>query len=215
MKPGASVKRLNLSIRGVVAILFLSLPAMVSVGCETMSAKPEAAKPAAAKPAEPPAVALPTIRINAGAIEPITDSQGVAWQADTGFDDGLTNDRVDLQITGTSTPELYRTERYSMNSYSVPVPNGKYTLKLHFSEDFEGIFAAEERLFTYTVKDGTPAAGKTIKEVKDFSPWKAAGAQYKAYIDTMPVTVTSGQISITFTPQVENPQINAIEIIPQ
>ena len=71
------------------------------------------------------------------------------------------------------------------------------------------------RIFTYAVKDGDATTGKTIKEVKDFSPWKAAGAQYKAYIDTVPVNVTSGQITITFTPQVENPQINAIEIIPR
>ena len=101
-----------------------------------------------------------------------------------------------------------------MGSYSFKVPNGAYLVKLHFSEDYDGITAPEERQFTYAVKDGT-ATGKIIKEVKDFSPWKAAGAQYKAYVDTVPVNVTSGQITITFTPQVQNPQINAIEIIPQ
>ena len=32
---------------------------------------------------------------------------------------------------------------------------------------------------------------------------------------TVPLNVTNGQISIVFTPQVENPQVNAIEIIPE
>ena len=52
--------------------------------------------------------------------------------------------------------------------------------------------------------------GKHIQTIK-----KASGAQFKAYVDTVPVTVTSGQITIKFTPQVENPQINAIEIVPR
>jgi alpha-N-arabinofuranosidase len=37
----------------------------------------------------------------------------------------------------------------------------------------------------------------------------------KAYIETVPVEVTDGKIKVTFTPKVENPQICAIEIIPE
>ncbi len=37
----------------------------------------------------------------------------------------------------------------------------------------------------------------------------------KAYVETVPVEVTDGKIKVTFTPKVENPQICAIEIIPQ
>jgi hypothetical protein len=157
----------------------------------------------------------PTIRIDAGSEVAVTDATGVKWEADRGFDGGETVDRPDLPVTGTKTPELYRTERYSMNHYSFKLPNGRYELKLHFSEDYDGNTTPTDRLFTYAVKDGAPKDGKVIKEVKDFSPWKVSGAQYKAYIDTVPVNVTAGEISITFTPQVENPQINAIEIIPQ
>jgi alpha-N-arabinofuranosidase len=182
-------------------------PAAVGKVAETVAAK---AAPAPANSAS----TLPTIRVKAGTDTPITDSQGVKWSADTGFEDGSTIDRPDLKVTGTKTPELYSSERYSMASYSFKVPNGAYLLKLHFSEDYDGVTAPEQRQFAYAVKDGA-TTGKVIKEVKDFSPWKAAGAQYKAYVDTVPVNVTSGQITITFTPQVENPQINAIEIIPQ
>jgi hypothetical protein len=162
-----------------------------------------------------PAANLPTIRIKAGSEEPVKDAKGQMWAADTGFDGGMTIDRPDLKVTGTDIPEIYRSERYSMEHYTIKVPNGKYTLKLHFSEDFDGITDPTGRVFDYTVKDGDPATGKTIKEVKAFSPWKAAGAQYKAYVDSIPVTVTNGQISITFTAKTENPQINAIEVVPQ
>jgi len=176
---------------------------------------PAAPAPAATPDKKGNSVATrPTIRVKAGSDAPITDSQGVKWSADTGFEDGSTIDRPDLKVTGTKTPELYCSERYSMGSYSFKVPNGAYLVKLHFSEDYDGVTAPEERQFTYAVKDGA-ATGKVIKEVKDFSPWKAAGAQYKAYVDTVPVNVTSGQITITFAPQVQNPQINALEIIPQ
>jgi hypothetical protein len=158
---------------------------------------------------------LPTVRVKAGAEAPLTDSKGVVWAADTGFEGGSTIDRPDLVVTGTDRPELYRSEHYQMDSFSAKVPNGEYVLKLHFSEDYDGITDAAGRLFTYTVMDGDPASGKVIKEVKDFGPWKAAGDHLKAYVDTVPVKVTSGQISIKFTTQVENPQINAIEITPK
>jgi hypothetical protein len=145
----------------------------------------------------------------------LKDNKGITWAGDTGYDGGEQVDRPDLQVTGTDRPELYRSERYSMDDYSFKVPNGSYDLKLHFSEDYDGITDPTMRVFTYEVKDGDAAKGKSVKQVKDFSPWKAAGASAKAYIDTVPIAVTNGRITITFTPQVENPQINAIEIVPR
>lgn len=209
----------NPSFRSFAGLLAGVVVLVVVGACASTPQGPEAPVRTAAMTAAPtkpetPAAVRPTIRIKAGADAALTDSQGVKWSADDGADGGDTIDRPDLQITGTKTPELYRSERYSMDSYSVKVPNGAYVVKLHFSEDYDGITGPEDRVFTYAVKDGS-ATGKTIKEVKDFSPWKAAGAQYKAYVDSIPVNVTTGQITITFTPQVENPQINALEIIPQ
>jgi hypothetical protein len=52
-------------------------------------------------------------------------------------------------------------------------------------------------------------------EFKDFDVWVKAGGPLKAYVETVPVEVTEGKIKVTFTPKVENPQICAIEIIPQ
>ncbi len=197
------MKRMRFSVSGYVGLIGVILLAAAFVGCDM--AKSDSAT----------LDNRPTIRVKAGMDEPMTDSQGVKWAADTGYDEGTEVNRDDLQITGTKTPELYRSERYSMSSYSFKVPNGNYTLKLHFSEDYDGISSPTDRLFTYAVKDGDANSGKTIKEVKDFSPWKASGDHFKAYVDTVPVKVTQGAITVTFTPDVENPQINAIEIVPR
>lgn len=152
------------------------------------------------------APAAKTIRIKAGKTEPVKDADGNVWQADQGFEGGETIERPDIQIANTKSPDLYRAERYSMDSFSWPVPNGKYVVKLHFAETFEGITGPGQRVFSFNVQG---------QEFKDFDVWVKAGGFLKAYVETVPVEVTDGKIKVTFTPKVENPQINAIEIIPQ
>lgn len=146
------------------------------------------------------------IRIKAGASEPVKDAEGNVWLADQGFEGGQTIARPDIQIANTQSPDLYRSEHYSMDSFSWPVPNGKYLVKLHFAETYEGINGPGERVFSFNVQG---------KDFKDFDPWVKAGGFLKAYVVTVPVEVTDGKILVTFTPKVENPQICAIEIIPQ
>ncbi len=153
-----------------------------------------------------PTPAAQTIRIKAGQSEPVKDAEGNTWLADQGFEGGQTIARPDIQIANTKSPDLYRSERYSMDSFSWPVPNGKYAVKLHFAETFEGINGPGERVFSFNVQG---------REFKDFDVWVKAGGPFKAYIETVPVEVTDGKINVTFTPKVENPQICAIEIIPQ
>ena len=41
-----------------------------------------------------------------------------------------------------------------------------------------------------------------------------AGGFLRAYVETVNVEITDGKLDITFTANVENPQINGIEIIP-
>jgi hypothetical protein len=45
--------------------------------------------------------------------------------------------------------------------------------------------------------------------------WVKAGGPLKAYVESVPVEVTDGKLLITFTNNIENPEINGIEIIPQ
>jgi hypothetical protein len=41
-----------------------------------------------------------------------------------------------------------------------------------------------------------------------------AGGALRAYVETVNVEVTDGKLDIKFTPNVENPEINGIEIVP-
>jgi hypothetical protein len=145
------------------------------------------------------------IRIKTGATSPLTDETGVVWRADAGFTDGETIDRPGLAIANTKTPSVYQAERYSMSAFHWKVANGKYTVKLHFAETYEGITAVGERVFGFKVED---------REFKDFDVFKQAGGAQRAYVETVDVEVTDGSLDITFTSKIENPEINALEIIP-
>jgi alpha-N-arabinofuranosidase len=107
--------------------------------------------------------------------------------------------------SGTKEPGLFRSEHYSMRSFSCKIPNGKYLAKLYFAETYSGIAGPGQRVFSFNVQG---------HEFKDFDIWVKAGGFNRAYIETVPVEVTDGEFRITFTPQVENPAIKAIEIIP-
>ena len=164
-----------------------------------------AKRESATAPAQP-APAAKTVRIKAGKSESVKDAEGNVWLADQGFEGGQTIERPDIQIANTKSPDLYRAERYSMDSFSWPAPNGKYVVKLHFAETYEGINGPGERVFSFNVQG---------REFKDFDVWVKAGGPMRAYVETVNVEATNGVIKVTFTPKVENPQINAIEIIPQ
>ncbi len=107
--------------------------------------------------------------------------------------------------TGTREPGLYRSEHYSMRVFSCKIPNGKYLAKLHFAETYSGIGGPGDRVFSFNVMG---------HEFKDFDIWVKAGGFNRAYIETVPIEVIDGEFRMTFTPQIENPCINAIEIIP-
>jgi len=171
--------------------------ALVLVGCQSskkettkaappapvVSPKPAAAPAAPAAPVAPsapaapavPAVAKkaerPTIRIKAGQSTSVTDADGNVWLPDQGFVGGETVERADLPIANTTSPAIYRSERYSMTGFSREVPNGKYIVKLHFAETYEGITAKGERVFSYNVEG---------HEVKDFDVFAKAGGSQRA-----------------------------------
>jgi hypothetical protein len=153
----------------------------------------------------PPLSVTPPVRINCGAVEKMTDSEGNLWLADEGYADGNPYEAEDAQITNTKDPEIYRTERYSVSAYRYGVPNGKYTVKLLFAEVYSGISSPGDRVFSFNVQG---------HEFKNFDIWTKAGGPDKAYIESVDVDVTNGVLDIMFTPVVENPKINGIEILP-
>ncbi len=203
---------------------------ILSAGCQSPSASkpaasapsaPATAAPAAAATSAAPAAAAPMasgsamlpvpVHILAGSADGFTDDQGNKWIGyGNFFADGETIDRPGIPITGvsgTNEARIYYSERYSMTKFSYgPIPNGNYTVKLRFCETYDGITGPGGRVFSYTVGD---------HNVKDMDLWAKAGGFEKAYTDTVPVTVTDNKVTVTFTPNVENPQINGIEILPR
>ena len=166
-----------------------------------------AAATASAAPAAASAPVAQTIRIKAGQNTPFKDSNGNVWLAEQGFQGGATVSRAPgTAIANTKDPGMFLNEHYSMEAFATKVPNGKYLAKLYFAETFEGITGPGQRLFSYTVHG---------REFKDFDIWVKAGGANRAYVESVPVEVTNGEFRIAFKSQVENPEINAIELIPQ
>jgi hypothetical protein len=146
------------------------------------------------------------IRIDAGSPTPFVDADNNTWQPDKGFSGGGMVNRGSINIENTRNPGLYRTEHWGMNAFSIPLPNGRYNVLLHFAETYAEITAAGQRVFTVKVED---------QEIKDLDVFKEAGGAAKALVKTVPVTVADGKLDITFTFGEQNPEINGIEIIPR
>ncbi|MBN2449725.1 MAG: malectin [Lentisphaeria bacterium] len=153
-------------------------------------------------------------RINCGG-PALTDAGGTAWIADgaaaadaaPSVTGGQAIERpASLEIAATETPELYRTERYGAMTYTFPVPDGVYAVRLHFAETYEGITAVGQRVFTVNV-NGLPA-------LVDFDILQQAGAFAKPFARTVDgVVATGGSLRVEFVPKTQNPAVNAIEIL--
>jgi hypothetical protein len=201
----------------IVGCLAASL-ALITVGCQApgstsctsnASAPTSPAATAATAPATTANRTVP-VHILAGYDEGIT-TNGVTWLgASNFFADGETIARPDITIATsaeTGPDVIYKAECYSMTKFTYsPVPNGDYTVKLHFCETYEGITGPGMRIFGYKVQGDGPA-------VKDFDLFATAGA-LKPVVKTVPITVTNHTVEVDFTSQEQNPQINAIEIFP-
>jgi endoglucanase len=163
-------------------------------------------------------MALPqkfVLRVNAGGVKPYKDSQGNVWQPDKeykkgggyGFVGGDTIDRgADMKIQGTNDPKIYQTEHWSMDNFFAEVPNGKYTVRMHFAETYEGIDSEGPRVYDVKIQ------GAVV--LKDFNIQKITGGVQKALIrEFKGITVTNGILDIAFVSKLQNPEINGIEII--
>ncbi len=152
-----------------------------------------------------PASELHSLRIEAGGSASYTAADGKVWIADDHFKDGKTVDRGNISVSGTSMSHLFRTERYGLTGYSIPVPNNKYyTVKLYFAETNKYVAAVGKRVFDVNV-EGVKFTSLDV--------YKEAGGLNKALVKTADVTVTDGKVDINFTAKVQGTMINAIEIL--
>ncbi|WP_173809428.1 malectin domain-containing carbohydrate-binding protein [Hymenobacter caeli] len=155
------------------------------------------------------AVAKAVYRINAGGSRLIT-ALGV-FAADTSFwpAPGIAA-LVATPIANTGSGELYQSQRQGTNgvlNYSLPVPNGKYTVILHFAENTWA--AAGKRVFDVALEDHKMLAGYDI--------YKKVGAA-AATTETLDVAVADGTLNVNFSALassggVDQPTVAAIEVL--
>jgi hypothetical protein len=154
-----------------------------------------------------PAVAFSMdIRINAGGGD-YTDNAGNLWSADSGYNTGEAFSRLN-SIAYTSDDSLYQSERWDDISrpeleYSFDVANGDYTVHLHFSDRYS---ETGKRIFDVEIE------GQLVLDNLDI--YSEAGS-YTTLVKSFPVTVYDEQLSIRFLHGIQNPKINAIEILKQ
>jgi acetyl esterase/lipase len=145
-------------------------------------------------------------RINCGAVREFQDRKGYIWEPDWKYtESGRRVDRGPIKILSTDTPELYRSERWGMDTIRVPLAAGTYTVRLHFAETFDGITEAGQRVFNVSLQ------GKSV--IEQFDPFAEAGKRRQvAVVKSFAVTVKGGGLKIGFAAVKEQPMINAIEV---
>ena len=153
-------------------------------------------------PSTPPPTPTAVLRLKAGGGQ-LSTSIGT-FAADQ-YATGGTVFATDQPIAGTEDDALYQTERYGSFTYNLPVPNGTYSVKLHFAELYWD--AAGQRVFNVA------AEGRPVLQGYDIV--KKAGP-LTAITETFPVTVTDGQLTLAFAPGaagVDQPKVSAIEVL--
>lgn len=168
-------------------------------------------------------------RINCGGKEYV-DSENRTWEADQEYADGEWGhvngsgyDRTpDYEKIGEYSqrktvagpdPYLYMTELNGASEYRLQVPNGAYTVKLHFAETYfapdmvfpNGDLGYVTRRFTVSI-NGAP-------RLVDFCPLREAGQSHVAVVKVLNTEVANGELVIGLNPIEDSTILNGVEVI--
>ncbi len=144
--------------------------------------------------------ATPVYAINCGGPE-FVRADGTVFLADTMYSDGKLSKGTSDPIASTSDDPLYQSARYGNFSYTIPLPNGTYVLKLMFNELYWD--QTGKRRFDVQVEGSTVIDNLDLVDVAGHDT---------AYDMEIPVQVSDGQLNIDFIPEVNNAIISAIVI---
>ena len=166
-------------------------------------AAPTARPPGTAAEASGAAAAAPepVARLVAGG-HPVVDSDGTVWGADEQIADGGTTWALQQAVTGTAHPELFRTERWGVGGYHLPVPApGNYRVTLY---ETEPVFTSPgRRVFDVT------AEGRTVLQRVDIL---SHVAELQAWQTAFTVRVGDGVLDLGFVDRADHARVSALAI---
>lgn len=157
------------------------------------------------------------IRINAGYLTSLTLGDGRRFGSDHFFAGGEAKalnpkditalferrGAKDKAVTGAANPVLHEGYREGRFSYSIPMPNGRWQVRLSLFEPQES--APAKRTFSVV------ANGKRMLD--RFDPFDAAGGSLKEVTRSFPVAVQNGRLELAFEPESGPAIVSAIEIV--
>lgn len=182
-------------------------PAATQTPTRTATNTPRPTAPTAPTSTPTATPAAGALLIDVGSRTDTTDDMGRVWKADTGFVGGdYLNWREQgvTAVTGGGEHKIYETERWGVQGYKIPLANGRYTVKLLFTEHYNGVDAAGERVVDLNV-EGTRLAGLDVYgEVGRSRP----------LVKSFDVNVNDGELTIGFDVKVWYSMLSGIEIVP-
>jgi hypothetical protein len=168
--------------------------------------QPDASAPEPAAEAGAPDVEAPLrciVCVNAGGPAYVSQAMGKTYEADTGAAEGATYIAPN-PVNGTNDSPLYQSERYGTAfNYVFNVPNGSYTLKLHFAEVYWT--AVGQRVFNVDAQG--------VRLLENYDIVADAGAANTPVVKTYTVNVTDGTLTIAFTTLVDAAKVSGIEVL--
>ena len=132
-----------------------------------------------------------------------TASDGTRYSADKHYTDGDVW-TVAADIAGAEDSQLYKSQRFQSSefSYSIPLSNGNYTVELKMAELYYA--SSDSSVFDINIEGST-----VIEKLDVFEESK----RYVAHDEAVNVTVTDGELNISFIPSVGEAFISAFKVI--
>jgi beta-galactosidase len=151
------------------------------------------------------------VNIKAGDLSGYVAKDGQRYGSDMYFAQG-TGQRVDAADGAVPKPAsitaedsgLYDTYREGDFAYRVPLPNGRYRVRLEFEEPTAS--AAGMRIFDVEANGAT--------RLKDFDVFKAAGGKLRGVEREFEVRIEDGTLRLAFRPQRGSAVVSALSITP-
>lgn len=189
--------------RPVVAVALVSLLLSGAIS-PSAAAKQSSSLPQALSTSSTPVETLtPVLRLITSGQEHV-DSLGRTWQPDALYADGGNTWRSTAQISGTTDPALFQSERWGVRGYRLPVPApGTYRVTLNEAELYWDGSEPGQRVFDVT------AEGRTVAEAVDIASAVGVRAAHRVVVEA---EVSDGVLDLGFVTRVDQPKVASLMV---